>query len=367
MVSISNILSSRFFKISFGIILILTIFILLQQVSFFIRAFRIITSLFIIPMLLGGFLYYLLRPMVNFLTKYLKFRTLSIFISFAFIVTLIIFVAYFGGNIITEQTRNLIDQFSDYYYSEASVPTEDNPFLKIGTQVMDYLEQFNIQERLSTFLENMVDVVRNNIFGIFTTLTNIGTVIILIPFVVYYLLKDDHRMKSAFLSYVPIEKRHHIKRILDKIDNTLSKYITGQVLVAFMLGILTYIGFSIIGLPNALILSAIVMITSFIPFLGPILGILPAVFIGISHSFIMVFQIILVLVIVQQIEGNLIQPKVQGTRLKIHPLIVIFMVLIFITLFGFIGALYAVPAYAVARVLFLEYHGRYIMSERKNE
>ena len=367
MVIISNILNSRFFKISFGIILLLTIFILLQQVTFFIRAFRIITSLFIIPMLLGGFLYYLLRPMVNFLTKYLKFRTLSIFISFVVIVTIIFFVIYFGGNTITEQTRNLINQFSDYYYSEASVPTEDNLFFEVGTQIMEYLEKYNIQERLSTFLENLVDVVRNNIFGIFTTLTNIGTVIILIPFVVYYLLKDDHRMKAAFLSYLPTEKRHHMNRILNKIDDTLSKYITGQTIVAFMLGILTYIGFIIIGLPNSLILSVIVMITSFIPFLGPILGILPAVFIGISQSFVMVFQIILVLIIVQQIEGNIIQPKVQGERLKIHPLIVIFMILIFITLFGFIGALYAVPAYAVARLLFLEYHGRYIMAERKNE
>ncbi|MFO7814589.1 MAG: AI-2E family transporter [Halanaerobiales bacterium] len=367
MVVISNIFNNKFFKISFGIILILTIFILLQQVSFFIRAFRIITSLFIIPMLLGGFLYYLLRPMVNFLTKYLKYKTLSIFISFAFIVTLIVFIVYFGGNIITEQTRNLVNQFSEYYYSESSVPYEDNMFFQIGTQIMEYLEQFNIQQRLSTFLENMVNVVRNNIFGIFTTLTNIGTVIILIPFVVYYLLKDDHKMKVTFLSYVPVEKRHHCERIIDKIDDTLSKYITGQVLVAFMLGILTYIGFSIIGLPNALILAAIVMITSFIPFLGPILGILPAVFIGISHSFIMVFQIILVLIIVQQIEGNIIQPKVQGVRLKIHPLVVIFMVLIFITLFGFIGALYAVPAYAVARVIFMEYHGRYIMNGCKDE
>lgn len=367
MVVISNIFNSRFFKIGFGIILILVIFILIQQVSFFIRAFRIITSLFIIPMLLGGFLYYLLRPMVNILNKYLKFKTLSIIISFGFIITIIIIVFYFGGNIITEQTRNLINQLSDYYYSEASVPTEDSPLLKIGTQIMEYLEQFNIQERLSTFLENMVDVVRNNIFGIFTTLTNIGTVIILIPFVVYYLLKDDHSMKTAFLSYVPTEKRHHLERIMKKIDNTLSQYITGQVLVAFILGILTYIGFKIIGLPNALILAAIVMITSFVPFLGPLIGTLPAVFMGISHSFIMVFQIILVLIIVQQIESNIIQPKVQGVRLKIHPLVVIFMVLIFITLFGFIGALYAVPAYAVARVLFLEYHGRYIMTEKQNE
>ena len=364
---ITKLFDSKFFKISIGTILILIILILLRQVAFFTRAFRIFTSLFIIPMLLGGFLYYLMRPLVVFLTKYLKFKGIAILISFLLVVTLIVFIIYFGGNIITEQTRNIVNQFQDYYYSQAPTPEEDNIFFEVGTQIMEYLERFNIQERLSTFLENMIDVVRNNIFGIFTTLTNIGTVIVLIPFVVYYLLKDDHHMKESFLAYFPPHKRKQMDSVLSKVDQTLSRYIRGQVLVALMLGILTYIGFLIIGVPNAIILSAIVMVTSFIPFLGPILGILPAVFIGISESYVMVFQIILVLIIVQQIEGNIIQPKVQGKRLKIHPLVVIFMILIFITLFGFIGALYAVPTYAVARVLFLEYHDKYIAADSTNE
>lgn len=367
MVKIKNVFNNKFFKYSLAIIFILIIFILMNQITFIIRAFRIITSLLIIPLLLGGFLYYLLRPIVDFLTKYLKYRVLAIFISFILIITLIVFIIYFGGNIITEQTRNLINQFSNYYYSDAGIPDENNLVYKIGTQVMEYLERFNIQERISEFMENILGVIRNNIFGIFTTLTNIGTVIVLIPFVVYYLLKDDKKIKKSILAYIPENNRKFIDRMIKKVDQTLSKYITGQVLVALMLGILTYIGFMIISLPNALILSAIVMVTSFIPFLGPILGIIPAVFIGISESFLMVVKIILVLIIVQQIEGNIIQPKVQGNRLKIHPLIVIFMVLIFITLFGFIGALYAVPAYAVGRVIFIEYHGKYIMSKSSNE
>ncbi|MGM0446414.1 MAG: AI-2E family transporter [Bacillota bacterium] len=367
MVKIKNVFNNNFFKYSLAIILILIILILMNQITFIIRAFRIITSLLIIPLLLGGFLYYLLRPAVDYLTKYLKYRVLAIFISFVLIVTLVVFIIYFGGNIITEQTRNLVNQFSNYYYSDTGVPDENNLLYKVGTEVMEYLERFNIQEKISEFMENIIEVVRNNIFGIFTTLTNIGTVIVLIPFVVYYLLKDDRKIKKAFLSYIPENNRMFIDKMIKKVDQTLSKYIIGQVLVALILGFLTYIGFMIIKLPNALILSTIVMVTSFIPFLGPILGIIPAVFIGISESFLMVLKIILVLIVVQQIEGNIVQPKVQGNRLKIHPLIVIFMVLIFISLFGFIGALYAVPAYAVGRVIFIEYHRKYILRKRTNE
>lgn len=364
---IINITDNKFFKVSFGIILILIILILINQVPFITRAFRIITSLFIIPMLLGGFLYYLLRPLVKILTKFLKYKTVAIFISFIIILAVIVFIIYFGGNIITEQTKNLANQLSDYYYSQTIPVEKDNIFFEVGSRVMEYLERFNIQERISNFIGNLVEVVRNNIFGIFTTLTNIGTVIVLIPFVVYYLLKDDLKIKNAIVRYLPPDKQKEINTLIKKIDDTLSKYIIGQIFVAFILGVLTYIGFLIIGLPNALILSAIVMVTSFIPFLGPILGILPAVFIGISHSFLLVIKIIIVLIVVQQIEGNIIQPRVQGKRLKIHPLVVIFTVLIFITLFGFIGALYAVPAYAVGRVIFVEYHDKYMMSKQNNE
>ncbi|MCF8008623.1 MAG: AI-2E family transporter [Halanaerobiales bacterium] len=362
---IINIKDNKFFKVSFGIILILIILILINQVPFITRAFRIITSLFIIPMLLGGFLYYLLRPLVKILTRFLKYKTVAIFISFIIILTIIIFIIYFGGNIITEQTKNLANQLSDYYYSQTIPVEKDNIFFEVGNRVMEYLKRFNIQERLSNFIGSLVEVVKNNIFGIFTTLTNIGTVIVLIPFVVYYLLKDDLKIKNTLVRYLPSDKQE-INKLIKKIDDTLSKYIIGQIFVAFILGVLTYIGFLIIGLPNALILSAIVMVTSFIPFLGAILGILPAIFIGISHSFLLVIKIIIVLIVVQQIEGNIIQPRVQGKRLKIHPLVVIFTVLIFITLFGFIGALYAVPAYAVARVIFVEYHDKYMMSKQNN-
>ncbi|MBS3810911.1 MAG: AI-2E family transporter [Halanaerobiales bacterium] len=364
---ISKILESKFFKVCLAIILILVIIILVKQVTFFIKTFRIITSLFIIPMLLGGFVYYLIRPMVDFLTKYVKYRQVAMLISFIFLIGLVVFVIYFGGNIITEQSRNLVKQFTNYYYSDLQLPEEDNFFFEVGTQIMEYLERFNIQERFSSFLENLLEIIKNNIFGIFTTLTNIGTVIILIPFVVYYLLKDDHKIKESFLLYCPTNKKDDIDRLLTKIDITLSKYIRGQVLIAFILGVLTYIGFIIIGLSNALILSVIVMVTSLIPFLGPILGILPAVFIGMSQSLLMVIKIILVLLIVQQIEGNIIQPNVQGSRLKIHPLVVIFMVLIFITLFGFIGALYAVPTYAVAKVILSEYYGKINIEYCKDE
>ena len=106
--------------------------------------------------------------------------------------------------------------------------------------------------------------------------------------------------------------------MLAEADHTLAQYITGQLLVALILGILSFIGYLIIGLPNALILTLIIMVTSFIPFIGAIVGALPAVLIGITSSFSLALKTIIVLIVVQQLEGNLITPD-PSSRLQIHP------------------------------------------------
>ncbi|MFW6310732.1 MAG: AI-2E family transporter, partial [Nanoarchaeota archaeon] len=145
--------------------------------------------------------------------------------------------------------------------------------------------------------------------------------------------------------------RQLINKVAQNIDDTLSRYIGGQIIVALILGILTLIGYLIIGLPNVFILSLFATILSFIPFIGPILGVIPAILIALTTSLIMVLKVLIVMVIVQQLEGNVIQPMIQGKRLNIHNLIIIFMVTIFIIVFGFLGSLFAVPFYASMREL----------------
>ena len=142
--------------------------------------------------------------------------------------------------------------------------------------------------------------------------------------------------------------------ILVEADQTLAQYITGQLIVALIEGSLALIGYLIIGLPNALILALTITVTAFIPFIGAILGALPAILIGITSSFSQALKVVIVLIVVNQLENNLIAPRLHGSRLKIHPLIVILVVMAFVTVFGFLGALFAVPSYVVARVLYRE-------------
>ena len=142
-----------------------------------------------------------------------------------------------------------------------------------------------------------------------------------------------------------------MRKLLLDIDENLQVYIGGRLLVVLVLGLLTFTGYLIVGLPNALILAIIAAITSIIPIIGPIIGILPAIFIALTVNLILTLKVLIVMIIVQQLEGNVIQPNIQGGRLNIHPLVVIFLVIIYILLFGFLGALFAVPSYVVFRVV----------------
>ncbi|SIC93771.1 putative permease [Mycobacteroides abscessus subsp. abscessus] len=135
------------------------------------------------------------------------------------------------------------------------------------------------------------------------------------------------------------------------IDKTLSTYIIGQFIIAFADGVLMYIGYLIIGLDYALVLALFATFLTVVPFLGPLLGIIPAIFVGLMQEPFMVIKILIVLVAVQQLEGNLITPQVMGKRLNIHPLTVILVLLVAGSLYGFIGILVAIPFYSVVKVI----------------
>ena len=340
--------NNKLYKVLYTIILFLIIIFLSGKITYFTKPLLTIFSIVFTPLLLGGFLYYLLRPLVKFLANKIGNKILAIVISFLSVISIITILTYFGGNIIERQFHDLIEDFTGYYHllSENLGDT-----VKDSNGILSFLDNFNIQEKASSLVNNVISTIRNNIINFFSTLTNIGTIIILIPFVLFYFLKDDKVIFHSLINKFPKGKREKVKNILLDIDQTLAIYIGGRLIVALILGLLTYIGFLIIKIPNALVLAFIAMITSFIPIIGPIIGTLPALFIAITSDIFLVTKVLIVIMIVQQLEGNVIQPGVQGERLKIHPLIVIFSILTFTIIFGFIGALFAVPSYAILRVL----------------
>ena len=340
--------NNKYLKLLLFIFLsVLTIF-YIGKLDYITKPVLAILSMSLRPLLLGIFLYYLLRPLVNFLTNKIHNRILSIILAILLVIFIISILSFFGGSIITTQFKDLIEDITIFYNQQWD---EVNQNIQEGKGMYKYINQFNVQERLTSVLENIFNSIRNNLNTFFSAITNWGTIIILIPFVLFYFLKDDKIIFKNILNLLPRDKRRTATQLIKDIDKTLSTYISGRLIISIFLGILTYIGFLIIDLPNALVLSFIIFITSFIPIIGPIIGSLPALFIAITTNIWLVLKVLIVILSVQILEGNVIQPGIQGGILKIHPLAVIFSVLVFTILFGIIGALYAVPFYVIIRII----------------
>ncbi|RCW48668.1 MULTISPECIES: AI-2E family transporter [unclassified Halanaerobium] len=341
---------NKFFRNAYAVILVLLIIFLAGQIPYVMKPLTSVLSFVLLPLLFGGFLYYLLRPSVRFLNRWIKSKAISIIITLLAVILLLILIFYFGGSIIYNEVKELSRYYSSSYEIILNNLEKLRGFLTAET---DYLQELNLQERVINYANRIIQKISTyNYMGIFASITNVGMIIVLIPFVLFYLLKDDEKIYKNLMRIMPKEKKESTKTLLIEIDQVLSTFISSQLVVALLLGVVMLVGFLIIGLPNAITLALIAMITSLVPIIGPIIGSLPAFFVALSKGFVMIFGVGIVLLIAQYLEGNLIRPFVQGKRLEIHPLVVLFVVLAAVYLFGFIGALTAVPIYVILRLIF---------------
>lgn len=339
-------ISHPFFKYALGTLLVLlNILVFSYDVSILTPLLDFISILFI-PIAISFLFYYLLRPIVDLLQKKLKIKRWAgiLIIYLVFMVLVVLFVAYLAPLMIKQLTdiaNRSVEMVGKVRKTSNSIV---NQFLNLN---LDY----QIDQKLFEFAQQVTSIVSKNAIEAVSFLTRIAIILAVIPFIVFYLLKDDKKFLETFLKAVPDEFGREARKVLYNMDETLSSYINGLVIVSSTVGGMLFFGYLMIGLNYALILSVIAFVFMTIPFLGPFLAVLPALFVGFSDSPFMVLKVIIVFVIVQQLESNVISPQVIGHRLNIHPLTIILLLLAAGSLYGLIGLLLATPLYALAKVL----------------
>ncbi|WP_100405848.1 AI-2E family transporter [Bacillus solitudinis] len=335
-----------FFKYVSGIVLILLVIYLLSEVQFIVHPIKSLIITLFFPLFFASFLYYILKPVVSFLSKS-KYFPRKLAILFVFLV--MIGSVMVGGVVIGDTVKNQATEFVEEFPSIV----EENE--KQTKQIIDennfgLFSYEEVKHRVLTYLANQSKRLGNDVATILSAITSFITVMLIIPFVLFYFLKDGHKLVPFLLNFLPEKHKEEGKRLLHDIDETLSTYIGGQMLVAFVNGVLMYVGYLIIGIDYALVLSIIVIVTAVIPIIGPAIGILPAIVIALMTDPFMSVKILILLIIVQQLEGNFVSPLIIGNKLSIHPLTVILLLLVAGNLYGFIGVLIAVPVYSVLKV-----------------
>lgn len=173
-----------------------------------------------------------------------------------------------------------------------------------------------------------------------------------VPVVTYYFLADGELIGNKILLLLPINKRSLVKKVSRDIDKILGKYIFSQFILCLIIGVLSFVVLVGLGVQFPLWLSIFNAIVNIVPYFGPIFGALPAIFIALMQSPGKAVWTILLFLVIQQVEGNIIAPRITASSISIHPLIIIVLLLIGEKVGGFMGMILAIPIGVIIKVVY---------------
>ncbi|WP_145395592.1 AI-2E family transporter [Staphylococcus cohnii] len=335
-----------------------------DQVSYIFKPFIIVFNTIVAPIIVSIILYYLFNPLVNLMERYNISRLWGVIILFLVIIGVIALAINLLIPVIGAQFKSFGNNFP-YYVDKVNKfidsVTKYSLISNFYGQIQDQLD--SLAKKLPSMVSDYFNGFGSKVKNFAEALVNVGVVIATTPFVLFFMLKDGHRFKEFSTNLMPPKFRKDFHDLLDKMSLQVGSYIQGQIIVSFCIGILLFIGYSIIGLDYSLILASIAAVTSVVPYIGPTIAISPAIIIALITSPIMLLKLVVVWTAVQFIEGHFISPNIMGKTLKIHPLTIIFILLSAGNLLGVVGVILGIPAYAILKVLvshlFTMYKRRY--------
>lgn len=173
-----------------------------------------------------------------------------------------------------------------------------------------------------------------------------------IPIITYYFMCDGTKMFSRMLLFLPTERRDLTEKIVKDINKFLKRYICSQLYLCGIIGILTFILLILLGIRFPLWIAVLNGLFNIIPYFGPIFGMIPAVFIAFILSPSKALWVLAGMILIQQIEGNILSPKITGDNTEMHPVVIIILLLIGDKFGGFMGMIIIVPIAVIIKVLY---------------
>ncbi len=341
------------FQAGIGIILALVIIRLFIEVEAIFDPLFIIAGTIFVPLLLGGVLFYLTRPLLHFLENR-KFPKWSGILIIVLLILLVFYLLYaMIGPIVSSEVNRLVDNSPAIIedvegYTEYVLAQRERLPISVEEQLNDMSGQ--IGERIGDVGGWIISFLTSFISGLIS--------LVLVPFFLIYLLVDHKKFVPFVSGFFTGQRKLWVIKTLKDIDHTLRSYIQGQLFVSFLVGLMLLLGYWIIGLDYALLLAIIGMATNVIPFLGPYIAVVPAMLIALVQDPIMAVYVAIIMLIAQQIESNFITPNVMGNALDVHPLTVITVLLAAGNIAGLWGIILAIPFYAVVKTVVKNVYAR---------
>ena len=322
----------------------------------------------LLPYIVGLVLAYLLFPLVNWPDHHMpdRFHTWQIARPLAIILTYLVVIALLAGilayfvPLVVEQVNVLIDNWPDLAQRFEDWGTrgwgwyQDN----IPANWRDTVET-NVRDLLDDIIRTVQNGVVATVRQVFSTISFvIGFVVI--PFWLFYILHDESQVKAGLMHALPQQIRDDVLCMARLIDDVLSAYIRGQLLLCLFVGGMATIALFIIDVPFALLLGLIAGIFEALPYVGPILGAIPAVVVALLADPGSAIWVAAAFFGIQQVENLVLVPRISGESVQLHPAMVMVVLVVGNELAGFWGMLIAVPVTAAIRDVFKYLYLRFL-------
>ncbi|NPC93989.1 AI-2E family transporter [Bacillus sp. WMMC1349] len=335
------------------ILLVLLIVYVLTKVSFLFEPIILFVSTLFLPILIAGVLYFIFNPIVQFLEKKLP-RTLAILVIYLAFIGLIGLVLSAIGPIFMKQVSDLFNNIPDYVEQiQIFIKHLSNSQWFTWMMHQEFVSVSRIESSIGDFLTALPENITASLSSVFGFVTNIALTVVTVPFILFYMLKDGQRFPDLAVKILPHQYKKEGLKIFKDLYETLAAYIQGQLIICLFVGTSCFIGFWIAGVKYALILGLIISVTNIIPYVGPFLGASPAIVIAFLDSPTKAIIALIIVVVVQQIDGNVLSPLIIGKRLNTHPLTIILLLIGAGSFGGILGMILAVPVYAVLKAFTL--------------
>lgn len=324
---------------------------LLNTVSFIFRPLVVIITTVLPPMVFALLLYYLLNPVVNFLSKKGVPRTISIILTYVVILGLF----FFGGArlipVIQNQAQDLIKQFPNYiddFQSAVKNILDSTPFAASSDQALDSLDKLT-KEALTYLGKNWQDGAKG-LGTIFSAVSSTAITLFTGPIISFFLLQSPHKLYNAVIELIPPRFRKDCRSLIKIANQQLGAFLKGQVIASLLLGLIYWVVFLLLGLEFATVIALAAGILSIIPYIGSFLAFLPGMFIAFQDSNLMVVKFVIAWFVVQLVHGDLVVPRVMGDKLKIHPITILVVLLVMGDLLGLVGVIFGIPIYSMIKL-----------------
>lgn len=345
---------NKILKILFVLFIILLIYVL----TLIVREWKILSLIgrilsIISPLFFGWFIAWLLNPIVNKLTEKGVKRGLSVAFTYLIMIIVVGTILFFTISSLGSQIADLVstlpgiatditEKINDIFakLSDLSLENLDNIKSSFMLKIQTYLTE--LQTGLPSFAMNIVAGFASGIGKIVLSLI-LG----------FYILYDFDKVSGTFIEFFPKKAKGEVSYLLSKINETLYSFVSGTLWLSLLLFIVSVIGFSLIGLNASVLVAFVCVVTNLIPYVGPYMGAIVAGVIGFAQSPAIGILTLIFILVVQTLEGNILQPLVMSKKMNLSPITIIISLLIFENLFGILGMVIATPVVALLKIVYV--------------